>query len=433
MVAGVPLPTAGVLLLLLLSLPCAPGQEAISVGFVNSGDAALAIHWTRPDGGLAAGLAVRPGAEVRQRTYAGHVWAVLKEGGGETPLRVVPIEQKHGVAQTVDVATGAVKAEAPPLTTDGYVPKAAAAAPAGGGGGGDILGLWRKVQQRTEQFAKEFESAAASCSAPSWPPLRGSDTLSDAVRRDAGSPIATRCAGAGLTEHLAARGCPEAPAWLSRAGLLRGYHVVCAQRQPLTDELREAAAREPEPPSSVLGAVAQVVSGALGVGSDGAGGADDGLSLTVVPGGSAESSVARSALLSARGIDMAALRLRLEELAFVYKSDETLATWDDMWTPQPWRLFTMDGCAVDSIEEVAAHGGLFLMFEGGQFIWPGIEKGYRRELKIYDRELTIETLELVSKNDEFCIKNEELCIENEELCINNEEFYVKNDGFCRSR
>jgi prolyl 4-hydroxylase len=367
-------------------------QEHISVKFVNSGEADLAVHWSRPDGSLAAGMAVRPrlGSEVAQKTYPGHVWKVLRAEGSATPLRAVTIESKFGSSQTIDVATGTVRSVSD--SRSAAVPDAKADA----GSRGDIVDLWHKVQRRTEDHAKAFEAAAVSCSSPASVLTKGltkATALSDALARDAGSPITVRCADgadaaatAGLAEHLAAQGCPNAPAWLSRSGLVRGYHVVCAQRQPLTAELRAAKT------SGIL----DTLTGAFG----GGGGAEaeldestDGLALTVVPGGSATESVARSSLLTVHGMDMDGVRLRLEELAFVYKSDKVLHDWDDIWTPQPWRLFNTEGVPVADVQEVA-RGGLFLLYEGGQFIWPGIEKGYMREVTIHDRALTIETLEL---------------------------------------
>ena len=43
---------------------------------------------------------------------------------------------------------------------------------------------------------------------------------------------------------------------------------------------------------------------------------------------------------------------------------------------------------------MGAHGVLFLLFEGGQFIWPGIALGHRRPAIIHDQEVILETLAL---------------------------------------
>eukprot|EP01052_Picozoa_sp_SAG31_P049022 SAG31_NODE_10542_length_1126_cov_1.765336_1_plen_209_part_00 len=37
---------------------------------------------------------------------------------------------------------------------------------------------------------------------------------------------------------------------------------------------------------------------------------------------------------------------------------------------------------------------IFLLFEGGQFIWPGVEVGHRRPVLIHDRQMVLETLSL---------------------------------------
>ena len=104
--------------------------------------------------------------------------------------------------------------------------------------------------------------------------------------------------------------------------------------------------------------------------------------------------MARSTLLSSASFAAASpLRLALEELALVHKTDAALESWEDRWTPQPWRLFDTEGVAVRS-ETALAEGGLFLLFEGGQWIWPGVRPGFKRELAIHDRAVVMETLEL---------------------------------------
>jgi hypothetical protein len=355
------------------------------------------LHWSKPDGELAEGMALHPqmGNSVSQRTYEGHVWKVLRSGGPDTPLRTVVIENKFGVVQTIDVATGDVR-------SDGDHPAPTSGSTAGTQElGGDVVGLWRNVQQRTEEHARYFTAASSTCSVPSvWHASDGGSPaeLSGALRLDAGSPITMRCADGdvglepeqSLVGHLASVGCADAADWLSRSGLVRGYHVICAQQKSLPAELRAAAAGAQR--NGLIVTIANVFTKHTAE-DEQRGENADGLELTVVPGGSASESVARSALLSLSGMDMKGLRVRLEQLGFVYKTDDALRSWDDMWTPQQWRLFNTDGMPVEGVDEVA-RGGLFLLYEGGQFVWPGVEKGFKRQVQIYDRSLTIETLEL---------------------------------------
>ena len=70
---------------------------------------------------------------------------------------------------------------------------------------------------------------------------------------------------------------------------------------------------------------------------------------------------------------------------------------------QPWAIFSPDGNQrlrdeesneQESIQHIAELG-MFLLFEGGQWIWPGVRKGYRRTIDIGpDRNATLETLSL---------------------------------------
>ena len=53
------------------------------------------------------------------------------------------------------------------------------------------------------------------------------------------------------------------------------------------------------------------------------------------------------------------------------------------WNGQPWRLFEAlgDNTVVDSAAPLI-QGGMFLVFEGGQFIWPGVRLGFRRTINL---------------------------------------------------
>jgi len=66
------------------------------------------------------------------------------------------------------------------------------------------------------------------------------------------------------------------------------------------------------------------------------------------------------------------------------------------WKGQEWRLFdTASGLnePVDSVGAVAL-GGMLLLFEGGQFLWPGVRVGFRREVVLGGTPVVLETLAL---------------------------------------
>jgi prolyl 4-hydroxylase len=101
-----------------------------------------------------------------------------------------------------------------------------------------------------------------------------------------------------------------------------------------------------------------------------------------------------------RTADFAALRPTLEAVSKVYKTDHSLKSWPDRWTPPQWQLFDTGGLPVNQISRLIDGGGggrggeLFLLMEGGAWVWPGIEKGFVRELTFHDRALKMVTLEL---------------------------------------
>lgn len=50
----------------------------------------------------------------------------------------------------------------------------------------------------------------------------------------------------------------------------------------------------------------------------------------------------------------------------------------DRFALQPWRMFTSEGLVINSVED-ALNSHLILIYEGGQFIWPGVRPGFRRK------------------------------------------------------
>ena len=57
-------------------------------------------------------------------------------------------------------------------------------------------------------------------------------------------------------------------------------------------------------------------------------------------------------------------------------------------------MYGVNGEAVLEAKQAVVEGGLFLLFEGGQFIWPGVEVGFTRRVRVYDKDVTMTTLEL---------------------------------------
>ena len=94
-----------------------------------------------------------------------------------------------------------------------------------------------------------------------------------------------------------------------------------------------------------------------------------------------------------KATSQADIRAAMERLCSVHRSDAARAEWPDKWSPQAWKLYSTDGAPVSTLGHLT-QGGIFLLMEGGAFVWPGIEKGFVRRLTFHDRELNMETLEL---------------------------------------
>lgn len=63
------------------------------------------------------------------------------------------------------------------------------------------------------------------------------------------------------------------------------------------------------------------------------------------------------------------------------------------YLPQRWRLFDVHRHPVESLSDVRS-GQLLLMFEGGQFIYPGVDLNFERSVSFLDRQYVIKTLSL---------------------------------------
>ena len=111
--------------------------------------------------------------------------------------------------------------------------------------------------------------------------------------------------------------------------------------------------------------------------------------------------------LSSIGHDISGIRQYFEILLDIQKTDEwydrTIARQalrfeaekEKEYMPQKWQMFNEDGEIITSMNDILSQPHLLiLIFEGGQFIYPGIEVGYIREITANDRNLLLETISM---------------------------------------
>ena len=68
-----------------------------------------------------------------------------------------------------------------------------------------------------------------------------------------------------------------------------------------------------------------------------------------------------------------------------------------VYTGQPWRLFNTAGEPLESkadFDKGFEKGGIAIVFEGGQWIWPGVMVGFERTISVGDKSVTLETMAL---------------------------------------
>jgi prolyl 4-hydroxylase len=124
------------------------------------------------------------------------------------------------------------------------------------------------------------------------------------------------------------------------------------------------------------------------------------LQITVFKDGNWENRTVESA------IELTSFKLTLEQLLEIPPPKDELAE----KYKQPYAFFTPDGKRLEVLSDMA--NSIVYLFEGGQFIWPGIKIGHKTVVKdVYEKgDVTIETLSmipLVFGVDDF-LKDEEI-------------------------
>lgn len=94
-----------------------------------------------------------------------------------------------------------------------------------------------------------------------------------------------------------------------------------------------------------------------------------------------------------RAPTVAGLRVQVERLLGITRTDAKRRRnkRKHKWVHPPWGMFTVSG---EPIKSLSMARGLVLVFEGGQFVYPGMSVGHRREVEFGSRRLMLETLSL---------------------------------------
>lgn len=168
-----------------------------------------------------------------------------------------------------------------------------------------------------------------------------------------------------MEKDLQNTACPDVREWLSRVLITYGYHVLCVESVP------------------------------------------DGSSMEIDAWRNGYQHIHESHRQTFVGSTMSELRKHLESVLDIYRTDD----WRHAasvrqnqragkegkkeYLPQPWRMFDRHGHRIMSLGQIASQTpALVLVFEGGQFIYPGVEVGYERVLTVADKEIFMETLSL---------------------------------------
>jgi len=111
------------------------------------------------------------------------------------------------------------------------------------------------------------------------------------------------------------------------------------------------------------------------------------------PGGSIYSRKKSIVFLEEEISSIEEFRIRMETFLKLEPRDKDIGVNINNFKPQKWALFSSKGDRVRQFADLL-EGGVFLIFTGGQWLWPGIRKGYRRTLLVRDRNIELITMQL---------------------------------------
>jgi len=83
-----------------------------------------------------------------------------------------------------------------------------------------------------------------------------------------------------------------------------------------------------------------------------------------------------------------------EQLSLRYTDEKRLAEVEASKRRNKWRFFNTYGEVLSPVRDYSRFIGVVLVFEGGQFIWPGIEIGYIRTVAVGEEVYELETVAL---------------------------------------
>ena len=77
----------------------------------------------------------------------------------------------------------------------------------------------------------------------------------------------------------------------------------------------------------------------------------------------------------------------------ISKKNEQNKRWGHYNLKQNWAMFTVNGVKVETVSDALRHK-VVLVFEGGQFIWPGVRVGHKQQKDVGSKTIELETLSM---------------------------------------
>mmetsp|Transcript_37086 Transcript_37086/g.37763 ORF Transcript_37086/g.37763 Transcript_37086/m.37763 type:complete len:571 (+) Transcript_37086:102-1814(+) len=309
----------------------------ISISLKNSGGADLTTYWVDTKGTEVQFGDLYAGSTVLFNTFNGHAWRIRSEIGTVFEMKVAA---ENGQQQTFEVGKYCEEInDFNDLDEDDSVPR-------------------KKIEPILSDDYNEIDS---------W------DKMAKFKVGSSFETIRIPLSDQQFAKQISKSSCKDSlNEWISRVIIVPGYHILCIEKKSI-----------PDTPAKYALEIDAWIDG--------------------------QQHISSSSRQSFIGQSFSEFREYLEQLLEIKRTDawftRTKSRQEQRRTgpnppkmkefmPQPWRVFDHSGDVITSLTPITSTAApmIALVFEGGQFIYPGIDVGYQRQIRAQDRDIILETL-----------------------------------------
>eukprot|EP01041_Mallomonas_annulata_P004129 gene4129-8206_t len=356
----------------LRTIPSENAEEVI-VSFQNKGDADLVSYWINPTSEENSFGEIPAGHTVTYNTFVGHAWRLTTKHSNEVIFETV-IKLSYSPKVLLKVGEG--------CTNERFIDE--------DDDDEEMENQSDYDNNEEEEIQEEKEIEEKEFLSDDYHILDSSDQKAIFKVSKQFQRINMPPSDEQLLKSISKSPCMNAEfdldllRWISRVLVVPGYHILCISPQDIEVEVKNEDEGEDKShiePTHILEIDAWI---------------------------NGHNHINNNTRQSFIGSDMNSLRKYLEVLINIQRTDswhertalrqkQRMADNDSSkeYMPQKWQIYSEDGHVITSMNEIYPYDAqIILLFEGGQFIYPGIDVGYIREINTGELQLELETLSL---------------------------------------